>query len=228
MVWSRKLSMAYKEEDYLMISGIQHFLFCRRQWALIHLEQQWAENYRTMDGKIMHSNAHDPYFRSKRGDILTVRSVKVHSAELGVSGECDVVEFHASPDGVKLSRTEGTWIPYPVEYKRGSAKPNESDEAQLCAQAMCLEEMLCCDIPEGALFYGETRHRQMVPFTEALRGLVKQTLEEMHQLYQRGSTPKVKPTKSCNACSLKELCLPKLMRKQSVSSYLRHDLEEIP
>ena len=218
--------MDYQEDEYLMISGIQHFLFCRRQWALIHLEQQWAENDRTVDGQLMHSNVHDPNFRSKRGDILTVRSLKVYSSKLGISGECDAVEFYASPDGIRLHRTEGTWLPYPVEYKRGSAKLNVSDEAQLCAQAMCLEEMLCCDIPEGALYYGETRHRQVVQFTEDLREQVRSAVEEMHQLYQRGHTPRVTPTKSCNACSLKELCVPKLMRNRSVSAYLHQDLEE--
>lgn len=218
--------MEYKEEEYLQLSGIQHFIFCRRQWALIHLEQQWAENYRTMDGRLMHTNAHDPDFRTHRGRILTVRSVRIHSAKLGLSGECDVIEFHENAEGVKLARTEGKWLPYPVEYKRGSAKPDSSDEAQLCAQAMCLEEMLCCDIPKGALYYGETRHRQVVEFTAELREQVQFVAEEMHRLYRKGSTPKVKPTKSCNACSLKELCLPKLMRNRSVASYLHQELQE--
>lgn len=218
--------MAYNEDEYLMLSGLQHFLFCRRQWALIHLEQQWAENFHTTDGSLMHTKAHDPGFRSKRGDVLTVRRLKIHSEKLGISGECDVVEFHASPNGVLLARTHGTWLPYPVEYKRGSPKLNDSDAAQLCAQAMCLEEMLCCDIPEGALYYGETRHRQIVPFTSELRTLVESSLKDMHALYQRGQTPKVKPTKSCHACSLKELCLPKLMRNRSVTNYLRQNLQE--
>lgn len=218
--------MVYKEEEYLQLSGIQHFIFCRRQWALIHLEQQWAENFRTVDGKLMHTHAHDPEFRSKRRNILIVRSLNIQSAKLGISGACDVVEFHANEKGISLARTEGRWIPYPVEYKRGSAKSNSADEAQLCAQAMCLEEMLCCDIPEGALYYGETHHRQPVIFTEELRNHVKNVTTEMHQLYQRGHTPKVKPTKSCNACSLKELCLPKLMRNLSVSAYLRQEIQE--
>ena len=216
---------AYKEEDYLQLSGLQHFLFCRRQWALIHIEQQWAENFRTVDGSLLHENAHDDSFRERRGNILTVRGMKIHSARLGLSGECDVVEFHRDPNGVPLARTEGTWLPYPVEYKRGSPKQGAYDEAQLCAQALCLEEMLCCDIPAGALYYGEERRRQTVAFTPELRQLVEKTVEEMHQLYQRGSTPKVKPTKGCNACSLKELCLPKLMRGSSVAAYLRRDWE---
>jgi CRISPR-associated exonuclease Cas4 len=219
--------MAYDNDDYLQLSGIQHFLFCRRQWALIHIEQQWAENLRTTDGELMHKNAHDAELRTRRGDTLTVRGLKIHSSMLGLSGECDVVEFHASPKGVPLAGTDGLWLPYPIEYKRGNVKPNHMDEAQLCAQALCLEEMLCCSVPEGALFYGETRHREPVVFTPELRKEVEDTVQEMHELFQRGSTPKVKPTKSCNACSLKELCLPKLMRQKSVGSYLRRELEDV-
>jgi CRISPR-associated exonuclease Cas4 len=218
--------MSYQEDDYLQLSGIQHFLFCRRQWALIHVEQQWAENYRTTDGNLMHKNAHDAQSHTRRGEVLTVRGMKIHSSRLGLSGECDVVEFHSDPKGVSLAMTDGLWKPYPVEYKRGAVKANHMDEAQLCAQAMCLEEMLCCDISEGALFYGETRHRHPVTFTPELRQEVEQTVQEMHQLFQRGSTPKVKPTKACNACSLKNLCLPKLMRTRSVSDYLHLQMED--
>lgn len=218
--------MPYQEEDYLQLSGIQHFLFCRRQWALIHLEQQWAENSRTAEGQLMHQRAHDPEHRARRGGILTVGDLKIHSARLGLSGACDVVEFHQDDQGVPLAGTPGRWRPYPVEYKRGSSKPDQSDLAQLCAQAMCLEEMLCTDVPEGALYYGETRHRQTVSFTPELRELVRNTAGEMHQLYRRGYTPKVKTSKACNACSLKNLCLPKLMRTQSVARYLRQELEE--
>jgi CRISPR-associated exonuclease Cas4 len=218
--------MGYNEDDYLQLSGIQHFLFCRRQWALIHIEQEWRENLRTVDGTLMHEKAHDVNAREKRGDVLTVRSLKIHSVRLGLSGECDVVEFHRDPHGIALNKTDGLWLPYPVEYKRGTVKPNHMDEAQLCAQAICLEEMLCCDIPNGALYYGETKHRQPVAFTQELRREVETTAQEMHQLYQRGSTPKVNPTKSCNACSMKELCLPKLMQPCSVSAYLKGHLEE--
>jgi CRISPR-associated exonuclease Cas4 len=218
--------MSYKEDDFLPLSAIQHFLFCRRQWALIHVEQQWAENFRTTDGALMHKNAHDAQSHTRRGAVLTVRGMKIHSSRLGLSGECDVVEFHSDPQGVPLSMTAGLWRPSPVEYKRGTLKSNHMDEAQLCAQAMCLEEMLCCNISEGALFYGETRHRCPVAFTPELRQEVEKAAQEMHQLFQRGTTPKVKPTKACNACSLKDLCLPKLMRTQSVSDYLHSQMED--
>lgn len=218
--------MAYNEEDFLQLSGIQHFKFCRRQWALIHLEYQWSENYRTMDGALMHKNAHDGSFRETRGNTVITREMSIFSRELGVSGQCDVLEFHRDPLGISIAGLDGTWFPYPVEYKRGTPSHQTSDALQLCTQAMCLEEMLCCTIPSGALYYGEKRRRTEVHFTPELRAEVRQLLEEMHDLARRGHTPKIRPTKSCNACSLKELCLPKLLQKRSVAQYLHECMEE--
>lgn len=220
--------MTYAEDDFLQLSGLQHFSFCRRQWALIHVEDQWAENFRTVDGSLMHERAHDREYEESRGGLLIKRSVSVYSAALGVSGQCDVLEYHRGKTGIPLAGREGLWQPYPVEYKRGQPKEENADRLQLCGQAMCLEDMLCCDIPEGALYYGQTRRRETVTFTPELRQEVKTMLEEMHALYRRGYTPKVKPTKACNACSLKELCLPKLMKSRSVSAYLKDALEELP
>lgn len=219
--------MEYEEEDFLQISGLQHFQFCRRQWALIHVEQLWAENLRTVEGELLHQRAHDAFQRELRGELLITRNMRVFSATLGISGSCDVVEFTRSDTGVPLPGLEGKYHPYPIEYKRGSPRTDHANHLQLCAQALCLEEMLCCDIAEGALYYGEIRRREKVFFTDALRQEVKNALEEMRQLYQRRYTPKVRPTKSCNACSLKEICLPKLMKKKSVGKYLREHLEEL-
>lgn len=221
------MSYQYQEDDYLQLSGLQHFCFCRRQWALIHIENQWAENYRTVDGELMHENAHNADFQESRGDLLIVRGLAIHSARLGVSGQCDVVEFRRSPDGVSLRKREGLWQPYPIEYKRGKPKEGLEDKLQLCGQAMCLEEMLCCAIPEGALYYGEPRRRLTVSFTQELRGQVQSSLEEMHDLYQKRYTPKAKPTKSCNACSLKDICVPKLLRAKKVADYLSKAMEEL-
>lgn len=226
--WSLKSSMEYKEEDFLQLSGLQHFKFCRRRWALIHIEHQWAENYRTIDGAILHQNAHDAAFQESRGDRFITRGVSVYSAELGVSGQCDVLEYHRGNTGIPLAGKDGLWQPYPVEYKRGKPREDTGDTLQLCGQAMCLEAMLCCDIPEGALYYGEIRRRQRVAFTPELRLQVQELLEQMHELYQRGYTPKVRPSKFCNACSLKELCLPKLMKNRSVSAYLKSAMEDAP
>ena len=209
-----------------MLSGLQHFKFCRRRWALIHIENQWQDNVLTVDGTLMHQNAHDKGFRESRGDCIITRGMNVFSSTLGVSGECDVLEFIRSNQGIPLKGRQGLWQPYPVEYKRGAPNSKTGDELQLCGQALCLEEMLCCSIPEGALYYGQIRQRKVVQFTDALRQEVKQALLEMHDHYRRGYTPKVKVTKSCNACSMKEICLPKLMSKRSATEYLRTSMEE--
>ncbi len=216
----------YREEDYLQLSGLQHFAFCRRQWALIHIEQQWAENLRTADGRIMHEHAHDGSFREKRGEVIITRAMQISSAELGISGECDVVEFHKSPDGIAIHGLEGNYTVIPVEYKRGQPKENDCDTLQLCAQALCLEEMLCCEIGEAYLYYGETRRRHTVVLDQQIREKTIAMIREMHQLYDRQHTPKVKRTKACNACSLKDICLPKLNQNRSAAEYLREMLED--
>ena len=215
---------ALPEEEYLALSGLQHFVFCRRQWALIHIERQWAENLRTVEGDLLHRRAHDEHQTESRGDILIVRGLRVISHRLQVQGVCDVVEFRRDPAGVPLAGREGKWRPYPVEYKRGTPKPFDADELQLCAQAMCLEEMLLCDVPEGSLFYGEPRRRTRVALDAALRGRVEAMLEEMRALYARGHTPKAKPGRGCAACSMKELCLPRLVKLPSPAAYLRAHL----
>ncbi|MEG1579272.1 MAG: CRISPR-associated protein Cas4, partial [Oscillospiraceae bacterium] len=151
--------MEYREEDFLQLSGLQHFVFCRRQWALIHIEQQWAENFSTVDGNLFHERAHDGSISEKRGDLLTTHELPIFSRVLGVSGKCDVVEFHRCEAGISLQKQAGFWQVYPVEYKRGKPKEHDGDELQLCCQALCLEEMLATEIPAGALFYGETRRR---------------------------------------------------------------------
>ena len=216
------------EEDYLLLSGIQRFCFCRRQWALVHIEQQWEENTYTVEGNILHERAHDKSLSEKRGDVITVRGMAVSSPTLGVSGQCDVVEFHASPDGVNLYGRRGTWLPVPVEYKRGRPKEHDADRLQLCCQAMCLEEMLCFpSIARGYLYYGEIAHREEVVLDEALRGDVRRMLLEMHALYKRQHTPLVKPTKGCNACAMKEICLPKLYKNHSAAAYMASMLSEV-
>lgn len=210
----------YKENDYLMLSGLQHFCYCRRQWALIHIEQQWEENERTVDGQLFHRVAHNAERIEKRGNIIITRGLNIKSSKLGMSGICDVVEFHKSKNGISLFSYEGLWEPYPVEYKKGHPKENIVDEVQLCGQAICLEEMLLCHIPKGSLFYGENRRRTIVEFTDELRKKVFDMAKEMHDLWERGYTPKVKFHKGCNACSLKEICVPKLGKVKSVGAYI--------
>lgn len=216
----------YKEEDYLMLSGIQHFAFCRRQWALIHIEQQWAENERTVAGELLHKNAHDPFMREKRKDVIVSRSMPVFSRTMGISGECDIVEFNKSEDGIRLYGHRGLYQVYPIEYKKGKPKDTEIDILQLTAQAMCLEEMLTACIEKGAVYYGEIKHRQEVTFTKELRERVRSSFAEMHQLFARQYTPKVRWSKACNACSLKDICLPKLGKTPVVKDYIRDVLGE--
>ena len=218
--------MEYNEDDYLQLSGLQHFAFCRRQWALIHVERQWRENLRTVEGEILHERAHDETLRERSRDKITMRGLRISSAALGLSGACDVVEFIRSRDGTRLTGEEGLWQPYPVEYKRGSSKLSDADRLQLCAQALCLEEMLGCPVPEGALYYGQTRRRECVSLDAALRERLVQMTSEMHEYYKRGYTPKVKPGKHCSACSLKEICLPVLCRAVSARAYIRQCIGE--
>lgn len=233
---------AYTPEDLLPLSGIQHFLFCRRQWALIHVEMQWKENALTAEGRIMHQRADDPFFTETRNGVVIARSVPVASYTLGLSGVCDVVEFaplrlppsslkmggeKEGGEGVRLPHREGFYLPAPVEYKRGKPKREPVDEAQLCAQAMCLEEMLSVTIPRGYLYYGQTRHREAVEFTSQLRTLVQEMSAEMHNYFSRGYTPKVKTHKGCRSCSLADICLPVLQEKViTASRYIKQNIEQ--
>lgn len=216
----------YDDDDLLQLSGIQHFSFCPRQWALIHIEGQWQENLRTIEGAILHERAHDDAFTQKRGDLLISRGMPVVSYTLGVSGQCDIVEFRRDDGGVPIHGRDGQYLPMPVEYKRGAPKASDADRLQLCLQAMCLEEMLVCTIEQACLYYGETRRRERVELTQELRGEVHQVLSQMHAYYERRHTPRVKPTKSCNACSLKTCCLPRLGKGRSADGYIHARLWE--
>lgn len=175
----------------------------------------------------MHKRAHDEGIREHRGNIITIRGLYVHSHALRISGVCDVVEFHANAAGHPLHGEQGLWLPYPIEYKRGKSKSSDVDRLQLCAQAICLEEMFGSDITEGALYYGETHSREIVPLDAKLRSQVSEICKEMHSLYQHKHTPKCKETKTCRSCSLKELCQPKTAYSRSVQSYLKSHLKEI-
>ena len=221
------MSIEYKEDDFLLLSGIQHFIFCKRQWALIHIEQQWQENLRTIEGEILHERTHDDTVKEKRGDLIVSRGMAIFSRTLGTIGSCDVVELHKSSDGVNIFGRDGTYKPIPVEYKRGKPKEDESDVLQLCAQAMCLEEMLLCEIPEAFLFYGETKHRLKIILDIEVRERVKVIFKEMHELYDKRYTPKVKISKSCKACSLAEACMPKLCKNPSAINYIKKNLLEV-
>lgn len=185
-----------------MLSGIQHFQFCKRQWALMHIEQQWEENVKTIEGQHLHRNADQPFTREKRGDRLVV-ALSVKSHELKLTGVCDVVEFVQDSRGVPINGAEGKYMAYPVEYKRGKPKTDESDVLQLAAQAVCLEEMLLCDVKTGYIFYQELKRRIEVPLTDEVKRRVRAVAAEMQEYFKRNHTPKVKPgpfakTARCN------------------------------
>ena len=215
----------YSEDEYLMLSGVQHFAFCRRQWALIHIEQQWEENSRTVDGNIMHERVHDPELHEKRGELVITRAMAVSSARLGISGDCDAVELRKSDNGIELYGLEGKYTVTPVEYKRGEPKEDDCDAVQLMAQALCLDDMPCCDIPFGYLYYGEIRRRVKVVFDDELRKRAEEIIQEMHELYKKQYTPKVKRRKRCNACSLKNICLPVICGNKKASDYVEQMLD---
>ena len=216
----------YNEEDYVQLSGIQHFAYCPRQWAIAYLEMQWSENLRTFEGRLMHERVHDASNSEKRGDILIVRGMQIFSRMLGISGECDVVEFHSSDIGVSLHGREGYYKVIPIEYKRGKPKEHDADLLQLCAQAICLEEMLLCEISQGYLFYGETKRRTEVAFDTELRLKVIKMFTQMHEYTEKGYTPKVKPRKGCTSCSVNEICVPQLNKSNSARSYINKRLLE--
>lgn len=217
----------YSDDELLMISGIQHFAFCRRQWALIHIEQQWQENLLTFGGRELHERVDDPFFTEARGTVLVTRSLPIISRRLGLYGVTDVVEFYRSDEGVRLRGRNGLWRPHPVEYKYGEPKIDERDMVQLCAQAFCLEEMFNTSIAQGDIFYGRVRRRQKVEFDEALRQRVIELSREMHRLFEEGTTPLPEQTKACRSCSLVEICLPHTGKRRSVRRYLDDALREL-
>lgn len=215
----------YTDEELLLLSGIQHIAFCPRQWALIHIEQQWEENVKTIEGKHLHERVDDPFQKDSGNERVIWRSVNLVSYQLGLSGRADVVEFIKSSPGIVLPGKTGTWAPYPVEYKRGKPKPDERDKVQLCAQAISMEEMFDTQINEGALFYGETRRRTVVPFTADLRKTVIAYSLEMHRLFDKGITPAPVYKTHCKSCSLVEICLPKQLDSlKTASNYLKTEL----
>ena len=218
--------MGYAEEEYLMLSEIQHYVFCPRQWGLIHLEQHWQENVLTVEGNALHERAHDENIKEKRGNKIIVRGMRVASPRIGISGACDVVEFHADPTGVCIPSYQGSYRVVPIEYKRGRPKEGAEDVLQLTLQALCLEDMLVTDIPFGYLYYGEIRRRVKVTFSDELKARIPVLVQEMRQYIRSGHTPRVKRRKGCKNCSLNNICMPKLNRLESAKHYLERRLAE--
>jgi CRISPR-associated exonuclease Cas4 len=212
------VGQVYTEDDLLPLSALNHYLYCKRRCALIHIEQVWTENLFTAEGRIMHERVDSGEHLSRNG-VRVETALALRSLRLGLSGKADVVEFHRDD--------QGGWRPYPVEYKRGKPKSANWDQVQLCAQALCLEEMLHCLVPEGALFYGKPRRRQVVCFDDTLRRETEEAAARLHQLVRSGVTPSAHYEKKCDSCSLVQLCLPKVAAKgKSVGQYLARMLME--
>ncbi len=205
----------YDEDSLIQLSALQHFIYCPRQCALIHIEQVWTENLFTAEGRIMHDKV-DTADRESRGNVRIEYGVPIRSLRLGLIGKADVVEFHKKDNGL--------WAPFPVEYKRGKPKMDDCDKVQLCAQATCLEEMLNVEIQQGALFYGRTRRRAEVVFDEELRLETEDAAMKVHELLDSGMTPRVEYSKKCKSCSLQEQCMPKMSYK--TTTYLMKATEE--
>ena len=229
--------MSLSEDDLLPLSALQHLVFCERQCALIHVEQVWRENPLTLEGSHLHNRVNEEAPRRElRGNVLIARRLAIRSFELGVSGIADVVEFHRmgldgeSGAGVRLAGAGGRWIPYPVEYKRGKPKLDRCDQVQLCAQAICLEEMLGTVIGEGSLFYGATQHRHRTVFDLILRETTQQAASRLHALFRSGSSPRAHRQPKCRRCSLLEVCRPDAMNarrsaRRFVSAAIRAQAE---
>ncbi len=201
----------YSDDDLLPISALQHILFCPRQCALIHLERLWVENRYTAEGRVLHERVDKRGGRPGKG-VRVVYAMDLKNRRLGLTGKADTVEFHA--DGSR-------WMPYPVEYKRGASKKGNHDRVQLCAQALCLEEMHDLFIDEGALFYGKTRRRESVLFSDSLREETVKTAYALHALFDSGITPEAVYTKRCDTCSFLGVCMPKVLGRGRVQRYLK-------
>lgn len=214
----------FTEDELLPLSALQHLLFCERQCALIHIEQAWAENRFTAEGRIMHERV-DEASRESRGRVRTANGLPLRSLRLGLSGKADAVEFHREGDGG--SDAASVWRPFPVEYKRGKPKQNDCDLVQLCAQALCLEEMLEVAVPEGALYYGKPRRRLAVVFAELLREKTREAARRLHELINSGRTPQARYEKKCESCSMLSVCMPKVTgAHRSVRRYMAQALAQ--
>lgn len=220
--------MAYVEDDMLMLSGIQHFVFCPRQWALIHMDQVWADNGLTAEGHILHQNVDNPKYRQLNNGCITLRGIHISSTHLGLYGIADAVELLPTQNDhfITHPRYSGRFLPYPIEYKRGHPKIDDCDIMQLVAQAMCLEEMYSVKVAEGALFYWEIRRRERILIDDELKIQAHNYAKEMHQIFQSGILPLAEKSKKCRKCSLLDLCQPELFSLQSVHSYLTKNLYE--
>ncbi len=217
----------FSEDDFIQLAALQHYIFCPRQCGMIHIEQLWADNFFTARGNVLHEKVHQSDIENRPG-ISIVRGLKIHSFRLGLSGQADVVEFHPSKQGITLDGKSGKWQPFPVEYKRGKTKTIHCDRIQLCAQSLCLEEMLKIRIPAGAIYYNRPKKREYVELTDELRTITVETAEAVHQLIELAKTPLAKYTGKCKSCSLYRQCMPKITGVTKKIDHYLSKANEIP
>lgn len=220
----------YSEDDLLPLSGLQHMSFCERRWALIHIEGQWEENVYTSEGRLLHERAHSGEVESRPGALIR-RTLPLRSFRLGLSGQADIVEFLPCAEneaGIPMARRKGLWRPYPIEYKRSRDKHGGmAYRVQLCAQALCLEEMLNVPVPEGAVFNGQTKRRDRISFDATLRSEVERLARRMHELLNTRRTPAPIYERKCEKCSLNAVCLPAGIQSINASQYLRRSVAAV-
>lgn len=214
--------MIYTEDEYLMLSGIQHFYFCKKQWALIHISQEWKENADTMMGTVIHKKTDEPHIKEKRKGIFYSRAIPVASSKLGLTGILDTVEFISDPGGIEIAKRRGKWKPYIVEYKKGKKKSDNRDIVQLVAQVICLEEKYHCKIEHSYLYYHSTKKREKVEISQELKDEVYSLCLQMHKLYKNRKLPAAEYSSKCNKCSLYDVCMPNLkISKGQISKYIK-------
>ena len=216
----------FSDEDLLPISGLQHLTFCERQWALIHMEMEWEENVRTVEGEQLHEFVHEQGTNTRSG-VRMVRGLRLRSLTLGLYGVADLVEFHAHDGGAVLPELSGRWLPYPVEYKRWRKRYDSADETQLCAQALCLEEMLNVPVSKGAIYYGQPRRRSEIDLTADLRKEVARLCSRARELYDSRQIPPPRAGRHCTNCSLENACMPNLAAKDKSEKYVANLLKEL-
>lgn len=204
----------YTEEDFIQISSLQHYVYCPRQCGLIHVEDVWADNVFTVRGEILHEKVDTDTYET-RGTLKTVRGLRIHSQRLGIVGRCDVVEFSKSKDTADATEV------LPVEFKSGQPKDDISDKVQLCAQVLCLEEMLNTRIQRGAFFYGKIRRRQVIEINEQLRSETENIIVSVHEIVSKKMVPSAKHSEKCRNCSLENVCMPKAMNERKLGQYMK-------
>lgn len=219
----------YTDDELLMISGIQHFVFCQAQWSLIHIEQEWKENRLTAEGQVLHKNVDDPFLGYRRDDEVKIYAMPIVSYSLGIYGVADCIELTPMPEYApgkpfRHPHYPGGWGVRPVEFKHGKPKEDNADRLQLAAQAACIEEMYGINVPSGSIFYAKTRHREEVKLDPALREELQTVCREMHQrMAEKRAVIGTYGTR-CKSCSLLDLCMPKLGKKESVRMYIRRNI----